>query len=53
MPSITLIPYTIAWDAPVNDGGSKINTYQIRLAIHDGGYSDWIDLTPFRQIRML
>ena len=44
MLTMTLIPYTIAWDAPANDGGSKIDTYQIRLAIHDGGYSDWIDL---------
>ena len=44
MPTITLIPYTITWDAPADDGGSKIDKYQIRLAIHDGGYSQWIDL---------
>ena len=44
MPTMTLIPYTIAWDAPANDGGSKIDKYQVRLAIHDGGYSEWIDL---------
>ena len=44
MPTITLIPYTVTWDAPADDGGSKIDKYQIRLAIHDGGYSEWIDL---------
>lgn len=41
--TITLIPYTITWDTPA-DGGSKINKYQIRLAIQGGGYSEWIDL---------
>ncbi|MYB94359.1 fibronectin type III domain-containing protein [Candidatus Poribacteria bacterium] len=44
MPTMTLIPYTIAWDAPADGGGSKIDKYQVRLAIHDGGYSEWIDL---------
>ena len=41
---MTLIPYTISWDAPVNNGGSEIKKYQISLAIHDGDCSDWIDL---------
>lgn len=44
MPTMTLIPYTITWDAPADDGGSKIDKYQARLSIHDGGYSQWIDL---------
>ena len=44
MPTMTLIPYTITWDAPIDDGNSKIKTYQMRLAIHDGGNSQWIDL---------
>ena len=35
MPTITLIPYTVTWDAPADDGGSKIDKYQVRLAIHD------------------
>ena len=43
--SLTLIPYTIDWDVPADDGGSKIDKYQVRLAIHDSGYSDWIDLS--------
>lgn len=42
--SMTLIPYTISWDGPADDGGSKIDKYQVRLAIHDGGYSEWINL---------
>lgn len=41
--SMTLIPYTITWDAPSSDGGSKINKYQSRFAINKG-YSEWIDL---------
>ena len=40
--SLTLIPYTISWNTPVD--GSKIDKYQVRFAIHDSGYSDWIDL---------
>jgi len=44
MAEMTLIPYTITWDAPANDGGSKIKKYQFRLTIQDGGTSDWIDL---------
>ena len=44
MPTMTLIPYTITWDAPAGDGGSKIDKYQVRFAIHDGEYSQWIDL---------
>lgn len=43
MATITLIPYTITWDAPA-DGGSQIEKYQVRIAIHDSGYSEWIDL---------
>lgn len=42
--TLTLIPYTIDWDEPADDGGSKIDKYQVRFAIHDSGYSDWIDL---------
>ena len=42
--SLTLIPYAINWDAPADDGGSKIDKYQVRFAVHDGGYSDWVDL---------
>ena len=42
---ITLIPYAISWDTPADDGGSKVDKYQVRLAIHDGGYSDWVDLS--------
>ena len=44
MATITLIPYTITWNAPANDGGSQIEKHQVRLSIHDGEYSEWIDL---------
>ena len=44
MPTLTLIPYTITLGEPSDDGGSEINKYQLRLSIHGGGYSEWIDL---------
>lgn len=43
--SLTLIPYTIDWDAPADDGGSKIDKYQARFSIRDSGYSDWVDFS--------
>ena len=41
--TMKLRPYTLTWDAPANDGGSSIISYQIRF-ITNVDTTDWLNL---------
>ena len=39
---------SLSWEAPVDDGGSKINRYAYRQKENGGAFSEWVDIPDSR-----